>query len=267
MSSIESQYGVLPIFFYNEARHLGESLFLHLFEPRYVHMVERCLDPSTIAPLKFLYLPNFRNYVGQHGDVAMVAEVADASVTPDRTANIEASFRSYVLILKCWIEDSTSGLHYAYYKTFEDQVYPYALTGYGQPTATRLIRVLRQAHTEARNNSFGLVGHRHRRSSSLIQPLTDEGTRGSSIVNEGGHRENTDELEATLGMYRVRIAAAVYAESVMDPEHIIAFMNAGYMVEALEHREEWVRVAQGGTDICMYTRSCMHVWIFMHIYM
>lgn len=64
---------LLPIFYYNATMFPGETLSLHLFEPRYKLMMQRVVN-STRA---FAYVPNFVSYCARDGDLALVAELKE----------------------------------------------------------------------------------------------------------------------------------------------------------------------------------------------
>jgi len=42
---IVGEIGVLPIFLYNQPNEIGETISLHFFEPRYVRLLETCVEP------------------------------------------------------------------------------------------------------------------------------------------------------------------------------------------------------------------------------
>jgi hypothetical protein len=65
---------VHPIFYYNVPMLPGETLSLHLFEPRYKLMMKRIIDTSR----RFAYVPNYETYAARVGDVALIAEVCDS---------------------------------------------------------------------------------------------------------------------------------------------------------------------------------------------
>lgn len=69
---------IYPIFYYNETLFPGCILNLHLFEPRYKLMMQRVVNNSR----SFAYVPNFRSYHAQVGDVALIAELKNAEFLP-----------------------------------------------------------------------------------------------------------------------------------------------------------------------------------------
>lgn len=65
-----------PCFFYNSTMFPGSRLALHLFEPRYRQMMQRIVNTTQA----FAYVPNFRDYRANVGDVALVARLKDVSI-------------------------------------------------------------------------------------------------------------------------------------------------------------------------------------------
>lgn len=98
-----------PIFFYNDMLNLGSTLRLNLFEPRYRIMVQRVMATHR----QILYLPNFVNYIPNHGDIGMIAEIGHCVQHPDGRAEIEATTIQAVMILSYWVEPNTHGLYFA----------------------------------------------------------------------------------------------------------------------------------------------------------
>jgi Lon protease-like protein len=63
-----------PIFYYNQCLCPGAILSLHLFEPRYRIMMQRVVHTTK----SFAYIPNFRNYRANVGDLALLATIEEA---------------------------------------------------------------------------------------------------------------------------------------------------------------------------------------------
>jgi hypothetical protein len=74
----ESWSALYPIFYYNSVMFPGSNLSLHLFEPRYRHMMSRIVNTTQA----FAYVPNFANYQANNGDIALIARLKDVSFLP-----------------------------------------------------------------------------------------------------------------------------------------------------------------------------------------
>ena len=100
---------LLPIFFYNLPIFPGEVLRLHLFEPRYRLMMQRIVDGSR----RFAYVPNYSNYRGAKGDVALIAEVKEVRFMRDGRSELEARIVGrYTIVESPYVEEGTGGLSY-----------------------------------------------------------------------------------------------------------------------------------------------------------
>lgn len=106
-----------PVFYYNLPIFVGETLHLHLFEPRYRLMMRRIVDSTR----KFLYLPSYREYKANPGDVAMLAELRDVHFFRDGRAEIEAKIVGRYRVTSTWVEDGTGGLAYCRVEDMHDE--------------------------------------------------------------------------------------------------------------------------------------------------
>ncbi|CAM9465016.1 unnamed protein product [Choristocarpus tenellus] len=104
-SSWKSQ---LPVFYYNLPMFPGETLHLHLFEPRYKLMMQRIVNTSR----RFGYIPNYTNYDATLGDVALIAEVCECEFLSDGRVLLEAKLIGRYTVVDHFVEEGTQGLHY-----------------------------------------------------------------------------------------------------------------------------------------------------------
>jgi hypothetical protein len=81
---------VYPIFYYNSTMFPGSVLSLHLFEPRYKLMMQRVVNTTNA----FAYVPNFRNYCAQVGDIALIAKMKEVEFLADGRCLLEATLSS-----------------------------------------------------------------------------------------------------------------------------------------------------------------------------
>lgn len=110
-----------PIFYYNLPMFPGELLALHLFEPRYKLMMKRIIDSTR----RFAYVPNYDDYVGKPGDIALIAEIKECEFQSDGRCLIESRLTSRCVIVEHYIEDGTQGLHHCVLEDFcDDPVRP-----------------------------------------------------------------------------------------------------------------------------------------------
>ena len=107
----------LPIFYYNSPVLPGGKLFLHLFEPRYKLMMQRIVNGSR----QFAYVPNFTNYQGRVGDVAIVAVLQEVEFFSDGRCQLEASLTTRNRIIECFEEAGTGGLDFCRLQEFSDE--------------------------------------------------------------------------------------------------------------------------------------------------
>mmetsp|Transcript_28425 Transcript_28425/g.35696 ORF Transcript_28425/g.35696 Transcript_28425/m.35696 type:complete len:188 (-) Transcript_28425:421-984(-) len=98
----------------------GETLSLHLFEPRYKLMMQRIVGTSQ----KFAYVPNYSNYSASLTDVALLAELKEVEFLSDGRCLLEAKIVQRQRIMEHFIEDGTQGLHYCRTAPFLDDPIP-----------------------------------------------------------------------------------------------------------------------------------------------
>jgi hypothetical protein len=107
---------IRPVFFYNQLQRPGDTIALHLFEPRYRTMIGRAnarVDPATGAPRReFVFLPNFVNYRCAQGDLGVLVELTQCHISADGRANIRGKLRRHVLLAAHWEEEHSGGLAY-----------------------------------------------------------------------------------------------------------------------------------------------------------
>ncbi|CAM9847594.1 unnamed protein product, partial [Phaeothamnion confervicola] len=99
---------LMPIFYYNLPMFPGETLSLHLFEPRYKLMMRRIIDTSR----RFAYVPNYTNYIANIGDIALIAEVQECEFLSDGRVLLEAKLIGRHRVADHFVEDGTQNLHY-----------------------------------------------------------------------------------------------------------------------------------------------------------
>ena len=109
---------VRSIFFSNDEIEIGTGIGLHLFEPRYRLMVQRAMS-SPERRRQIIFLPNFRRYIGAHGDIGALANITgyrpnrhqrdDKSSLP--RADVTLNFACRVLVLFHWEEPESGSLH------------------------------------------------------------------------------------------------------------------------------------------------------------
>lgn len=106
----------LPIFFYNNTMFPGQTLRLHLFEPRYKIMIRRVLEGNR----QFVYLPRYTSYKPEVGAVGIIAQVINCQFSHDGRAGLEAKMLSRVVLTDHWTEEDTSQLHYCTFEEMKD---------------------------------------------------------------------------------------------------------------------------------------------------
>mmetsp|Transcript_35580 Transcript_35580/g.52016 ORF Transcript_35580/g.52016 Transcript_35580/m.52016 type:complete len:374 (+) Transcript_35580:54-1175(+) len=111
---------MLPIFYYNMPMFPGETLSLHLFEPRYKLMMQRIVSTSR----KFAYVPNYANYSAEIGNVALLAELKEVEFLSDGRCLLEAKITQRLRIMEHFVEDGTQGLHYCRTESLVDDSIP-----------------------------------------------------------------------------------------------------------------------------------------------
>lgn len=120
--------GIRSIFFYNSEVLLGQSIGLHLFEPRYRIMIQRAMtEPSRQRQL--IFLPNFREYIPAHGDIGFGATITRHRAIPSPgdelpRAEITMRFDTRIMVLFHWVEPNSSGLHECTFKQLPDSPPP-----------------------------------------------------------------------------------------------------------------------------------------------
>ncbi len=102
----EGSSPVRPIFFYNTPHRIGDELALHLFEPRYVLMIDLVMGTPH---REFIYLASGAASA-QVGDVGLIARITECEVEDDGRANILATITREVLISAHWVEPGSKGL-------------------------------------------------------------------------------------------------------------------------------------------------------------
>jgi Lon protease-like protein len=106
----------LPIFFFNDTLYPSSILRLHLFEPRYKLMIKRALEANRC----FAYVPNFKDYRPNKGDIGLVAKVEECQFMYDGRALLEANITTRFKITDHWVEDGTNNLYYCQYEELLD---------------------------------------------------------------------------------------------------------------------------------------------------
>jgi Lon protease-like protein len=138
---------LLPIFFYNLPIFPGEVLRLHLFEPRYCLMMKRIVDGSR----RFAYVPNYSNYRGEKGDVALIAELKEVRFMRDGRSELEARIVGrYTIVESPYVEEGTGGLSYCRLTELQD----------APPASAEAAEALRQASAKAREVAHTLFYER-----------------------------------------------------------------------------------------------------------
>eukprot|EP00903_Cladosiphon_okamuranus_P020079 g18443.t1 len=110
----------LPIFFYNVPMFPGETLQLHLFEPRYKLMMKRIVNTSR----RFAYVPNYEGYVATNGDVALIAKLSECEFLSDGRVLLVAKLTSRHTVTDHFVEEGTQGLHYCRVEERRDDAPP-----------------------------------------------------------------------------------------------------------------------------------------------
>ena len=99
----------LPAFLYNDVSFPGSTLSLHLYEPRYKLLAQRCVDTTRT----FVYCPSLgfsREPVA--GDVALMAALEEAQFLPDGRCLLEAKLTTRHLVTTCFVEENSGGLRF-----------------------------------------------------------------------------------------------------------------------------------------------------------
>lgn len=95
------------LFDFSAPQLIGDSISLHLFEPRYRLMVRRVLRTHN----EFVYLGDGA-YAPAVGAVGLVCRITESKMLPDGRALIVGLFTHRILITAAWTEESSGGLSY-----------------------------------------------------------------------------------------------------------------------------------------------------------
>eukprot|EP01083_Nonionella_stella_P043878 118396_1 len=112
----------IPIFILNMVRYPGMLLHLHLFEPRYKHMMNRAISSGNM----FAYLckpmntSNGNDNRPYEGDTALLVDIKDCQFFPDGRCLMAGLCTTRILVEQTWVEDGTQGLWYIKYKDIKD---------------------------------------------------------------------------------------------------------------------------------------------------
>eukprot|EP01041_Mallomonas_annulata_P004455 gene4455-8875_t len=144
---------LLPIFYYNSIMYPGESLNLHLFEPRYRVMMRRVVDSTN----SFAYVANFNTYCARVGDLALLAKLEHVEFFHDGRCMIRAVLTSRHKIVEHFeigvvlSLEGTQGLHMCRLEDIHDEP-----IGNSEEIQTELSRLM----ALAQSHSNVLLHHR-----------------------------------------------------------------------------------------------------------
>merc|ERR1719297_444462 len=104
-------------------RYPGMSMHLHLFEPRYLHMINRAISSGN----RFAYLcatmnDNGSGYQPYENDIATLVKIKECQFLPDGRCLMEGIIEKRIAVTSCWVEKGTQGLWYVKYSDYMDAV-------------------------------------------------------------------------------------------------------------------------------------------------
>lgn len=94
----------LPIFFMRPGTQVGDSVLLHLFEPRYRILIRRAWEGNRL----FVYCAS----TPRSGIAGVIVAVNSAQFLPDGRANIVGKGVQAITLGETWVEEGTAGLFY-----------------------------------------------------------------------------------------------------------------------------------------------------------
>mmetsp|Transcript_58343 Transcript_58343/g.52553 ORF Transcript_58343/g.52553 Transcript_58343/m.52553 type:complete len:489 (-) Transcript_58343:323-1789(-) len=111
----------IPVFILNMVRYPGMKLQLHLFEPRYLHMINRAISSGN----KFAYLCKTMNNNGSGyhpvvDDVACLIRIQECQFLPDGRCLMQGIVEKRIKVTSTWIEKGTQGLWFIKYNDYKD---------------------------------------------------------------------------------------------------------------------------------------------------
>ncbi|CAN0177292.1 unnamed protein product [Scytosiphon promiscuus] len=220
----EKFMAVLPVFYYNVPMFPGETLQLHLFEPRYKLMMKRVVNTSR----RFAYVPNYSGYVASVGDVALVAQLSECEFLSDGRVLLVAKLTSRNTVIDHFVEEGTQGLHYCRLEERVDDTPPPG----GQDAAR-----LEELHARTRHLA-----------QRVIEPVTSQVIdRYGQIppTAEGLSMWTTSVLPMTLGEKHALLAGRSTVERLRACErHLVSLSGGGGPPPAPPERRNVVAVAQ-----------------------
>jgi len=112
----------IPVFIMNMVRYPGMTMHLHLFEPRYLHMINRAISSGN----RFAYLcstmnDNGNGYRPYEEDIATLVKIEESQFLPDGRCLLQGEIERRIAVKSCWVESGTQGLWYVKYSDFMDE--------------------------------------------------------------------------------------------------------------------------------------------------
>jgi len=182
----------------------GESVCLHLFEPRYKILIRRAWEGNK----RFLCV----QHVPREGDIGLLVQVDEADFLSDGRANVHGRGVERVTLTRAWVEEGTEGLYYAEVGGAAPQAVPPAggsSRRAGGSADARVKETLRMAirqgvpeynsgrvarcaeiYTEVAERLVGELGTEREATARL--------RRGLQEANEAGRRGDTDQVAWVL---------------------------------------------------------------------
>ncbi|ETO21055.1 hypothetical protein RFI_16149 [Reticulomyxa filosa] len=110
-----------PVFILNQLLFPGQFLSLHLFEPRYLHLINRVIS----ADRHFAYVAKMHRgegYEPKVGDIGLLVFVEECEFLPDGRCLLRAVGTQRIQFKDCWTENGTQGLWYVQYEEYLDRI-------------------------------------------------------------------------------------------------------------------------------------------------
>jgi len=111
----------VPCFILNMVRFPGSTVSLHLFEPRYLHMVHRAISSGNrFAYCCKLFNDNGSGYQPYEQDIVGLIKIGECEFLPDGRCLLEGVVEERVQVQSAWVERGTQGLWFVNFETYSD---------------------------------------------------------------------------------------------------------------------------------------------------
>lgn len=115
-SEIKAMKDQIPLFCFPEALFPNQPFRLHFFEPRYILMIQRCLEGNR----RFGFFPTDGTQP-EIGQVGTFAEIKECTFLANGRSLVYVMGLSRFTVCESWVEPGTQGLWYASVEQFDDE--------------------------------------------------------------------------------------------------------------------------------------------------